>query len=193
MRKIFAVLPVFLLIFSCCLAQETLTISTYYPSPYGSYHELDVDILKLNPQAAAPSGDYGELYFDAAQNRVEYNDGNQWVTLRGMNFFNPPPVGTLFTTCAQANYPTWWLANFASRLPSATTRAIVRFECGQANVFVRAFNGAYVYQVCSAGNNDTQINEMFVELSGSRTFEYQISGTDCPNLSFRYSLIGYVH
>lgn len=86
MRKIFAVLPVFLLIFSCCLAQETLTISTYYPSPYGVYNEL-----RINPNddahTCSSANEEGTMYYDLSEHKMkicDYQSGSYaWRDLDG--------------------------------------------------------------------------------------------------------------
>jgi hypothetical protein len=64
---------------SMCLAQtdhtESLTISTYYPSPYGVYK-----YLKLNP-ADVPSGpdeSRGVIYYDNTSNSIYYRNNTGW-------------------------------------------------------------------------------------------------------------------
>jgi hypothetical protein len=64
---------------------ESITITTYYPSPYGSYNELATNVFQLKPQNTAPTGApselKGKLYFDNNDNTLKYHDGNTWVTL----------------------------------------------------------------------------------------------------------------
>ena len=53
-------------IFNClsCFADETLTITTYYPSPYGSYKELSSYRMKIGPTystTAMTDSDNGKL------------------------------------------------------------------------------------------------------------------------------------
>jgi len=45
---------------------DSLTITTYYPSPYGVY-----GTLKLHPKQAPAAGREGEMYYDAAQHVVK--------------------------------------------------------------------------------------------------------------------------
>lgn len=63
-------------------ATETMTIDTYYPSPYGTYN-----MLRLYPHNNIdPNGvcsNKGELYFDDSDNSIYYCDGTNWI-----------PVGT---------------------------------------------------------------------------------------------------
>lgn len=47
------------LLSKACLAQETITISTYYPSPYGSYNELRSEKVALGLMTTMPTN--GEL------------------------------------------------------------------------------------------------------------------------------------
>jgi hypothetical protein len=65
-----------------CFAQnstETLTISTYYPAPFGVYRNL-----KLNPTATEPSGPAatrGVMYYDTVFDKIRYLNNTQWVNL----------------------------------------------------------------------------------------------------------------
>jgi hypothetical protein len=65
MKKIvFALLVVLTMAMSVVYAQETLTISTYYPSPYGSYNEL-----QLSPHVtstACNATTEGTIYYDSS-------------------------------------------------------------------------------------------------------------------------------
>lgn len=47
-------------IFSTIFAQEQITITTYYPSPFGSYRELRTNRMAVSPTRAMPVTD-GEL------------------------------------------------------------------------------------------------------------------------------------
>jgi hypothetical protein len=76
----------FAFIFSTqCFAQsnttETLTITTYYPSPYGVYRNL-----RLNPSnEPATNVDRGLMYYDNGTDELKYWAGSvkQWVNLTG--------------------------------------------------------------------------------------------------------------
>jgi hypothetical protein len=64
-----------------CFAQsnqsETLTITTYYPSPYGVYRNL-----KLSPSNLPTNGvDRGVMYYDNSTNKLRYYDGTVWVNI----------------------------------------------------------------------------------------------------------------
>ena len=117
-----------LVVFTClllslsCYAQENITITTYYPSPDGSYNNLDANflqadrvavgngnnpaglpdgVLNILPLAAAPAGNTGSLYFDSNANVLNYFNGNIWFPIQPATLVayaggNQPciPVGT---------------------------------------------------------------------------------------------------
>lgn len=91
-------------------ADETLTITTYYPSPYGSYNELQTNKLavgdtngdsqmtsadlpsrngdiRLMPQsgdpAAWPAGNIGQLSYSSTEDAFYYYNGSAWVAQGG--------------------------------------------------------------------------------------------------------------
>ncbi|MCM8789488.1 MAG: hypothetical protein NC916_00495, partial [Candidatus Omnitrophica bacterium] len=77
MRKVFSAfsfLSFVFVIYAQCYAQSTeqLTITTYYPSPLGSYHELESDILKFNPSLPPPPADWkeGMMYYDSGSHQL---------------------------------------------------------------------------------------------------------------------------
>ncbi len=63
--KFSIILAIFLLIPSVFLAEETLTITTYYPSPYGVYREMRAKRIAI-----------GDTYYDAAEMPWEETDGD---------------------------------------------------------------------------------------------------------------------
>ncbi len=87
MKKVSILLLIFsgaLFIPVFCFAQsnqtESLTITTYYPSPYGVYKNL-----RLHPTAEPTTGvDAGVMYYDTGLDLIRYyNKTNQWVNLTG--------------------------------------------------------------------------------------------------------------
>ncbi len=71
----------------CVYAQETITLTTYYPSPFGQY-----DRLRLAPRAALPAADcngftVGLMYYDDALNSLrvceDIGAGAQWGSVGG--------------------------------------------------------------------------------------------------------------
>ena len=53
---------------------EQITITTYYPSPFGSYRELRASRMTVHPTRAMPAAD-GELYWGAQEGRLLTNSG----------------------------------------------------------------------------------------------------------------------
>jgi hypothetical protein len=71
-----------------CVAQttESITLTTYYPSPYGSYNQLDVQrSVTFNPldkdTLAAPQ--QGELVYNSPDDAFYYYNGSDWVKQGG--------------------------------------------------------------------------------------------------------------
>ena len=68
--------------------EETLTIETFYPSPWGEYETLHTDKLVLNPLSAEPGlsdSKKGMLYYDDTPGvqKPKYYDGATWKELGG--------------------------------------------------------------------------------------------------------------
>ena len=56
---------------------ESLTITTYYPAPYGVYRNL-----KLNPSNEPTTGvDRGVMYYDNSTNVLKYRNDTGWVNI----------------------------------------------------------------------------------------------------------------
>lgn len=68
----------FLSIASFVLAAETITIDTYYPSPYGTYN-----MLRLYPRndinPSSPCSNAGEMFYHSDDKLVYFCDGEKWV------------------------------------------------------------------------------------------------------------------
>ena len=67
-----------------CFAQsseDSLTITTYYPSPYGVYKNL-----RLHPSDEPKSGvDRGVMYYNSTENKLMYRNDTTWVNLTGVD------------------------------------------------------------------------------------------------------------
>ncbi len=72
-----------LLASSICLAQsnqtESLTVTTYYPSPHGVYRYLKLSPADSPPGTPSP----GSMYYNNSSDSIWYNDSNSWVELKG--------------------------------------------------------------------------------------------------------------
>lgn len=94
------------------LAEESFTITTYYPSPYGSYNELrtnkmvigDVDAsstpspsqgaVTFSPVSEPTAYSEGTLYYDSSTHNFKYRNNSSWQALGGQ------PVATgLYGLC----------------------------------------------------------------------------------------------
>ncbi|MFC1624424.1 dockerin type I domain-containing protein [Candidatus Omnitrophota bacterium] len=62
------------------IADETITLTTYYPAPYGAY-----DTVRFSPIARPGSGSEatGDVYYDIDDDTIYYWDGSAWQTFGG--------------------------------------------------------------------------------------------------------------
>ncbi|MDD5347416.1 MAG: hypothetical protein PHT59_02235 [Candidatus Omnitrophica bacterium] len=85
MRLMSLVFVFTMLLCAACLAQsnatDSVTITTYYPAPYGVYKNMRLHPSQ-EPQGAAAQR--GTLYFNATTNQTYYFNGSAWVPF---NFF----------------------------------------------------------------------------------------------------------
>ncbi|MBN2484165.1 MAG: hypothetical protein JXD21_08215 [Candidatus Omnitrophica bacterium] len=91
-RLLFGVLITFLIAsFSLLYAQENITITTFYPSPYGVYKDLETEVLHVNPRKEPPCecipDNNGIMYYQEA---VEENDENVFYFCNGEEWI---PIG----------------------------------------------------------------------------------------------------
>lgn len=70
----------FLGIVSFAFAAETITVDTYYPSPYGVYNTLWL-YPHDNTDPNGGCSTRGELYFDDSDNSIYYCDGANWIAV----------------------------------------------------------------------------------------------------------------
>ena len=60
---------------------EDVTITTYYPSPYGSYNELSSNKIRLVPQTQPATALRGDMYYDIDEDELNYWNGDEWVVV----------------------------------------------------------------------------------------------------------------
>lgn len=109
-NKIALGLSLSLLVFSCAFAEDSLTITTYYPSPYGVYNQLATNRLavgdtngsgsldaadqpnrdgdiRLKAQAGNPTawpfGTTGQIAYSSANDSLYHYNGSAWVASGG--------------------------------------------------------------------------------------------------------------
>ncbi len=96
-KKILKITPLFFVIAFFCFAQEgeKITISTYYPSPYGVYKHMksetlvigDVEnppeagVIRFESLASSPGGEEGDLYYDSFEHKFKYYAEGSWKPL----------------------------------------------------------------------------------------------------------------
>ncbi|MFA5145062.1 MAG: hypothetical protein WC723_03540 [Candidatus Omnitrophota bacterium] len=87
MRKL-GFLVVFILgLFNLCLAaEESITITTYYPSPYGSYNQVEVHrsvTYKPVDKNTLDDPKEGELVYNSSDDSLYLYNGSTWVKQGG--------------------------------------------------------------------------------------------------------------
>lgn len=116
-----------LFLFFCiyAFAEDSITITTYYPSPYGSYNQLEVYRgVTYKPLTDTPSTDLreGELVYvdnapsDSTPGQFYYYGGGAWAALGGgtavMNLSCPWVYGGAgalgVTSCTPPSCPAGW-------------------------------------------------------------------------------------
>jgi hypothetical protein len=107
MIKFLAAVLFSLFFVTACFAQESLTISTYYPSPYGSYNEL-----QLYPHVLAsticPSTARGTIIYDSSDDALKVCNGSSWVSVGGTTAAPTGDVnapGNTWGSCAWKTVP----------------------------------------------------------------------------------------
>lgn len=145
-KVVFALLVVLTMAMRVVYAQETLTISTYYPSPYGSYNELQTNRLAVgdtdgdgvftdadqptrdgdirlkpqpNPTGSWPAGATGQVTYSLADRAIYHYDGAQWIGpwISGMHC----GVVAFFADGSQANQAVRCFGYTPSRAPVPCT------------------------------------------------------------------------
>jgi len=87
MRKTLILSALMFFVLSAYAQQEQITITTYYPSPAGSYNELSTNIFTLNPQSSRPEAEEGKVYYDNGTKSIFYYNGTEWIELGGSELF----------------------------------------------------------------------------------------------------------
>jgi len=80
MKKLFLFLSLSLVFIPAAFAQSnatTLTIATYYPSPYGVYRNVRLYPTPMPTSGVTP----GVMYYNVTDNKVKYYNGTAWVNL----------------------------------------------------------------------------------------------------------------
>ena len=125
---------IFCLVFSS-FAEEEITITTYYPSPYGVYR-----VLQIYPaEQPKEPGQEGQIYYDAAAHLLKFYDGTGWQEF-GATGGDIPRGAIVMWSGTVADIPAGWvLCDGTSGTPDLRERFIV--GAGGDNPSVRG--GAY--------------------------------------------------
>ncbi|MCX7926588.1 MAG: hypothetical protein N2606_00385 [Candidatus Omnitrophica bacterium] len=59
-------------------SKKEVTLTTYYPTPHGTFK-----VLRILPQSLEPTSREGRIYYDSSLNMMRYRNDTQWVNLTG--------------------------------------------------------------------------------------------------------------
>jgi hypothetical protein len=81
---------------SLCFADEQITLTTYYPSPYGVYKQLKADTVQYAPQTTAPANNAeGTLYYNGTDDRLYVSNGADWLKVLVLEYVLIVPTSTV--------------------------------------------------------------------------------------------------
>ena len=109
---------------------ESLTITTYYPAPYGVYRNL-----KLNPSNEPTNGvDRGVMYYNDTENMIKFRNDTTWVSMTGGGAGGSMPSGSIIMYSGAWNFDAnglgtgalagWALCNGNNGTPNLTDRFV---------------------------------------------------------------------
>ncbi|MBI5874134.1 MAG: hypothetical protein HZB36_08390 [Candidatus Omnitrophica bacterium] len=76
-------------------ADEQVTLTTYYPSPYGVYKQLKADTVQYAPQATAPANNAaGTTYYNDTDDRLYVSNGTDWLKVLVLEYVLIVPTST---------------------------------------------------------------------------------------------------
>jgi len=98
-----SLIPALLFFSSPLFAEDNLTITTYYPSPYGSYNETRANkmvigdvtnataspsegVVTFKPKSTPISYSEGSLYYDSSEHTFKYRDNTAWQSMGGSSY-----------------------------------------------------------------------------------------------------------
>ena len=70
---------------------DQVTLSTYYPAPYGVYREMQANLFYANPQSPATATGHPNVPAGEEANwegKMYYNDGSGGTVAKGMYYYN---------------------------------------------------------------------------------------------------------
>ena len=110
MLKKILILGAMLTFTSFVYAEEQITITTYYPSPYGVYQTLRLYPNNDHPwNSPCAATEEGYLTYNVSAHEIYVCNGSNWVTLGGVSEWGKvtiPAGNTFWTATFKRTYPT---------------------------------------------------------------------------------------
>jgi hypothetical protein len=127
------ILLIYLVLLLCApvVFAEEVTITTYYPSPYGSYNELQL-YPHSTPVATCNATNKGTMYYDSDDNTIHICNGTAWGLIGGgvvsgaadasfgQEFGNNYPTSTPNPCVTDARWPGVYFCNYTLTASAST-------------------------------------------------------------------------
>ena len=87
MKKLVVVFMAVVLFAGIAYAEEKITLSTYYPAPYGDYEELTVETEFLPPRMTTSERDTitsppnGSIIYNTVTHKINFRNASGWQEL----------------------------------------------------------------------------------------------------------------
>ena len=123
--SVFSFFLSFFIIIPLFVFAEEITLTTYYPSPYGSYNELQ--LYPHTTTTTCNSNARGTLYYDDATNQVMFCKQTAPSTYSWQAVGGGMPSGTIVMWSGSiASIPSgWYLCNGANSTPDLRNRFVI--------------------------------------------------------------------
>ncbi|MFH1507329.1 MAG: hypothetical protein ABIG46_02725 [Candidatus Omnitrophota bacterium] len=76
-RRILFLFTTLFLMSAYAFADETITLATFYPSPYGVYNELRL-FPRTTPPSTCNAGNYGAMYYNSTSQSLQVCTSTGW-------------------------------------------------------------------------------------------------------------------
>lgn len=147
---------------SCVFAEESITITTYYPSPYGSYNQVEVQrgvTYKPIDKDTITDPQEGELVYDSGDDELYLYNGSSWVAQGGsgggvvtlVGGVNTAPDCPTASGWTEAMYGYWNCVFPGNASGGAIPVAVGECFCGSTNVY-ETYYTSYKWSAISLGS-----------------------------------------
>ncbi len=138
-------------------SSEQITVTTYYPSPYGVYKNLETGTLKYIPQSSAPTAcnntSEGMMYYDSTKKNVFVCDGSNWKAMETDDY------EIVASAAVSADFPFYKVTAAGKHKNFGSWKRIPQWSCAEAMAFCSDDNCIKI----DFGTEDTGRGIYFIE------------------------------